>query len=68
MSENSVYMSENSVYMGDSDAATSKFAEKLNSFNFIQCLTSASRLQRISVRTGVWMPIAASETPVLTGL
>ncbi len=31
-------MSENSVYMGDSDSATSKFAEKLNSFNFIQRL------------------------------
>ncbi len=38
-------MSENSVYMGDSDTATSKFAENLNSFNFIQHLASASALQ-----------------------
>ncbi len=28
-------ISENSVYMDDSDIATSKFAQKLNSFNFI---------------------------------
>ncbi len=58
-------MSKNSVYMGDSGAATSKFAEKLNSFNFIQRLASASGLQRISVHAGVWMPIVATETPML---
>ncbi len=57
-------MSENSVYMGDSDTVTSKFAEKLNSFNFIQRLASASGLQRISVQIGIWIPIAASETSV----
>ncbi len=61
-------MSKNSVYMGDSDAATSKFAEKLNSLNFIQHLASASGLQRISIHTGVWMPVTASETPVSTTL
>ncbi len=56
--------------MGDSDAATSKFAEKLNSFNFIQRMALAFGLQQISVHIGVWMPIAASETltPVLTRL
>ncbi len=57
-------MSKNSVYMGDSDTATSEFTEKLKSFNFIQHLALTSGLQRISVHTGVWMPIAASETPV----
>ncbi len=51
-------------YMGDSDAATRKLAKKVEQFQ----LHPASGLQQISVHTGIWMPIAASETPVLTGL
>ncbi len=44
--------------MCDSDAATSKFAEKWNSCNFIQRMALAFGLQQISVHIGVWMTLS----------
>ncbi len=61
-------MSENVFTWATKTLRLADSLKKLNRFNFIQHLASASGLQQISVHTGIWMPITASETPMLTRL